>query len=186
MKPKLIVFVLGVIVGLLLAFFVPPLIQGWLPEGMTGAKSATTGTVVAKRLEQDRLLLTIESADGAVLATFKQRVPEIDLLVDKGDRVTLGITTYEPFVEDPKILGVKKADQAMPAASEPTPGASAEGEGTMKPGPEVGASPSSEPATESESGDGSGDVSLPPMGPPLEDEPSQPPVGDDGGGANRR
>ena len=43
MKPKLFIFILGVIVGLLVAFFVPPVIQGWLPEGMSGGKSATQG-----------------------------------------------------------------------------------------------------------------------------------------------
>ena len=32
---------------------------------------------------------------------------------------------------------------------------------------------------------GSDDVTLPPMGPPLEDEPQKPPAGDDGGGSNR-
>ena len=88
--------------------------------------------MVAKRLENDRLLLTVESEDGAVLATFKQRVPEIDLLVDTGDHVTLGITSYEPFVEDPKILGVKKAKpgyarrERRRVRREPRPGRRAE------------------------------------------------------------
>lgn len=192
MKPKLFIFVLGVIVGLLLAFFVPPVIQGWLPEGMGGAKSTTTGVVVAKRLEKDRLLLTVESSNGAVLATFKQKVPEIDLLVDKGDEVTLGITSYEPFVEDPKILGVKKADQKKADQSlsgEAGTEAGAEsgmgsnGAGAAGKAPEAGAAAGDGAAPEA--GEGSGDKALPPMGPPLEDEPGKPPAGDDGGGANQ-
>lgn len=180
MRPKLIIFILGVIAGLLIAFFVPPLVQGWLPEGMTGAKSATNGVVVAKRLEDDRLLLTIESADGAVLATFKQKVPEIDLLIDTGDDVTLGITSYEPFVDDPKILGVKKAKAPKPSEGGMQPAA---------PGAEAGhpmgadaangsaAAPGEEPTAEG----GSDDVTLPPMGPPLEDEQKTPGTGTKGG-----
>ena len=181
MKPKLFIFVLGVIVGLLLAFFVPPLIQGWLPEGMGGGKSTTTGVVVAKRLENDRLLLTVESSNGAVLATFKQKVPEIDLLVDNGDEVTLGITSYEPFVEDPKILGVKKADQKKADQSlsgEAGPGATESGMGSNGTGatgktPEEGAGAGDKAAPEA--GKGSDDMTLPPMGPQLEDEQQKPP-----------
>ena len=183
MKPKLLIFILGVIVGLLVAYFVPPVIEGWLPEGMGGAKGATQGVVVAKRLEQDRLLLTVESGDGAVLATFKQRVPEIDLLVDTGDHITLGITSYEPFVEDPKILGVKKAKGAMPGETGDetvkAPEMGADGAGEAEAGAET------ETGNSSEAGEGSGAVTLPPMGPPLEDEPQKPPAGDDGGGSNR-
>jgi hypothetical protein len=126
-----------------------------------------------------------------VLATFKQRVPEIDLLVDTGDHVTLGITSYEPFVEDPKILGVKKAKPGMPGATGAGSGKSLgqglerdttvgeTGAGAAEEGTEVGNGKASE------AGEGSGDVTLPPMGPPLEDEPEKPPAGGDGGGSNR-
>lgn len=123
MKPKLLIFILGVIVGLLLAILGQPVLNALLPEDWGGGAQETTGQVVAKRLQGDRLLLTLESEDGAVLATFQQRVPEIDLLIEEGDRVTLGITSYEPFVEDPKVLGVKKgpkeaAEPMVPAVSE--------------------------------------------------------------------
>ncbi len=192
MKPKLFIFVLGLIVGLLVAYFVPPLVQGWLPEGMGGGGGATNGLVVAKQLEQDRLLLTIESNDGAVLATFRQRVPEINLLVDRGDQVTLGITSYEPFVEDPKILGVKKADMLKPGAGadlgtersgmSPAP----QGDGTeLGNGATMGAGDDSQGAEKGDAaaGDGS-DAPLPPMGPPLEDQPNKPAAGDGGGGTH--
>lgn len=180
MKPKLFVFILGFIVGLLVALTVPPLIESWLPAGLTGAKSATTGQVVAKRLQEDRLLLTIESEDGAVLATFKERVPEIDLLVEKGDQVTLGITRYEPFVEDPKILGVKKGPAEGPIGDGgptgetleglPEPPAASPGDGA----PAALTEPS-EPSERTDERTEGEAATLPPMGPAVEDEPQEPP-----------
>lgn len=173
MKPKLFVFILGFIVGLLVALAVPPLLESWLPAGLVGGESTTTGQVVAKRLQEDRLLLTIESKDGAVLATFKEKVPEIDLLVETGDRVTLGITRYEPFVDDPKILGVKKGpgEEAVDLPEDLTTPPAEPGEGEA-----VGAEPSEgDEASESTEGAEANAPTLPPMGPPLEDEGEPPP-----------
>lgn len=176
MKPKLFVFILGFIVGLLVALVVPPLLESWLPPGFLGGKGGTVGQVVAKRLQEDRLLLTIESEEGAVLATFKERVSEIDLLVDKGDRVTLAITSYEPFVEDPRILGVKKGPEGVGAEAgemaEELPGPAAEGPEGGEPGELA------EPAEASDEAEGEAvgeEVTLPPMGPPLEDQAEEPP-----------
>lgn len=169
MKQKLLIFVLGVIVGLLLAILGQPVLNALLPEGWGGGAQATTGQVVAKRLQDDRLLLTLESEDGAVLATFQQRVPEIDLLIEEGDRVTLGITSYEPFVEDPKVLGVKKRpkEAAEPVsaadapASEPPVEARPEAEEPAEVEPSMD-EPAEEPAPEedaAEEGEGGGDGS---------------------------
>jgi hypothetical protein len=76
------------------------------------------GPVLGKRLEEGRLLLTVDALQGAVLATFSERVAEIDLLVDVGDTITLGVTGYEPFIDDPAFRGVRKAAQT-PAAGRP-------------------------------------------------------------------
>jgi hypothetical protein len=56
-----------------------------------------------------------------MLATFTERVAEIDLLVAPGDTVTLGVPRYQPFVENPSFEGVKKVG-AVPdmSGSEPT------------------------------------------------------------------
>lgn len=52
-----------------------------------------------------------------MLATFRRRVPAIDLLVSPGDSLTLGLEAYRPFVEDPELMGVRK--RRVPAARGP-------------------------------------------------------------------
>ena len=90
--------------------------------GVTGGETLE-GPVLGKREEEGRLLLTVDALQGAVLATFSERVAEINLLVDVGDTITLGVTGYEPFIDDPLFRGVRKATQtaaaAQPRATEP-------------------------------------------------------------------
>ena len=43
-------------------------------------------------------------------AISPSHITEIDLLVEIGDTVTLGLRAYEPFVEDPVIKAVMKPD----------------------------------------------------------------------------
>jgi hypothetical protein len=75
------------------------------------------GIVVKKQQEVDRLLLTISAPEGAILATFKQKVTEIALLVDEGDTVSMNLRRYEPFVEDPTVVRVRKPDQSFSPSS---------------------------------------------------------------------
>jgi hypothetical protein len=83
--------------------------------------------VLVKRRDGERLLLTVETPRGAVLATFRERVAEIDLLVDEGDSVSLGLGRYRPFVEDPSVEGVHKAASGSGRAVEPGPATNGEG-----------------------------------------------------------
>ncbi len=108
MKGKLLFFVLGLIVGAVLLVVLKPVLLPRMPEFLRGKAKATQGRVVAKRLQGDRLLLTVDASEGAVLATFTQKVPEIDLLVDDGDLVTLDLPAYEPFADNPTIRAVRK------------------------------------------------------------------------------
>jgi hypothetical protein len=110
MKVKVFLLVLGFLVGLAAAVLAPGLRERLMPEGWRGAP--TEGVVEEKRSEEGRLLLTLVTADGAVLATFTQRVAEIDLLVAPGDTVSLSLDGYRPFVEDPEIARVIKAPAA--------------------------------------------------------------------------
>jgi hypothetical protein len=66
------------------------------------------GIVTHKQRDQDRLLMTVTTQDGTILATFRQQVAEIDLLVEEQDSITLDVRQYEPFVNDPLVLKVNK------------------------------------------------------------------------------
>ena len=127
---------LGIVLGLAAAVLMPRLWQSLLPQGWKAAP--VEGVVESKRWDDERLLLTLVTADGAVLATFHRQVPEIDLLVAPGDTVSLALGGYRPFVEDPQIARVVKAppeteappptvqpDEALPTQVEEAPPAPA-------------------------------------------------------------
>jgi hypothetical protein len=121
MKGKLLTFVVGFGLGIAAAILAPRYLGPLLPAGLRSESESVEGTVVRRQRDQERLLLTINTAQGAALATFTEKVAEIDLLVDEGDSVTLGLDAYEPFVENPSIRAVHKAGPAgeavVPAAS---------------------------------------------------------------------
>ena len=103
-----LLFVVGLVVGLNVTTLVPQYLEPYLPKILQNNESLVTGVVVRKQLKSDRLLLTISTAQGALLATFKQHITEIDLLVDQHDEVTIELNHKEPFIEDPPIRGVMK------------------------------------------------------------------------------
>ncbi len=116
----LIVLIVGVALGVALTIYGPDYVEPILPGAAKPAKGGIKGQVAAKRLEQGRLLVTVSSPEGAILVTFKKKVPEIDLLVEEGDTVNLDIRKYRPFVEDPDINRVRKPERkAIPAKEEP-------------------------------------------------------------------
>ena len=116
METRLIFLILlvGIALGVVGTIFGPDVAGPYLPEAFRVKKAETIdGEVVRKLGEGDRLLLTVQTSQGSVLVTFKKKVAEIDLLVQQGDTVTLALSRYEPFVEEPAILRVRK--------QEPTP-----------------------------------------------------------------
>ena len=113
MKTWLIVFTLlaGIALGVAGTIFAPEVAGPYLPEAFRVKKAETVdGEVVRKLREGERLLLTVQTSQGSVLATFKKKVAEIDLLVQQGDTITLALGRYEPFVEDPAIERVRKLE----------------------------------------------------------------------------
>ncbi len=120
MKTKLPLFLLGIILGVTGALLWPRFVAPHLPEGLGPSTEAVDGAVLRKMREDGRLLLTIETARGAALAIFTEKVPEIDILVEEGDAVTLALPAYEPFVENPAIRGVRKGAGAA-GVEVPTP-----------------------------------------------------------------
>jgi hypothetical protein len=117
----IVTFLTGLIIGFALPFVVRPFLGDRLPQAVGGRRQSVEGLVTAKQREADRLLITIVAPEGATLVTFTERVPEIDLLVDAGDRVTLTMSRYEPFLEDPNITRVAKPDAAALAEPAATP-----------------------------------------------------------------
>ena len=108
----LVILLVGVGVGVAVPKFLSPTLGPYLPPALQDQSTPVEGTVVRKSREEGRLLLTVSTPRGALLSTFTKQIPEIDLLVEEGDSVTLGISHYEPFVKDPIVKGVMKPDMA--------------------------------------------------------------------------
>ena len=116
---------IGIALGIAGTILAPQVAGPYLPESFRAKKEVVEGEVERKLREQDRLLLTVQTSQGTVLlATFKKKVAEIDLLVQKGDTLTLALRRYEPFVEDPAIERVRKPEAAaQPKGVGPSPAA---------------------------------------------------------------
>ena len=114
------VFVLGVGLGLGAPFLAARYAQPYIPQFLQEAVHPLTGTVTHKERQQDRLLMTVTTRDGTILATFRKQVPEIDLLVEEQDSVTLDVKQYEPFVTDPPVIKVNKLTRQVPEPAQPS------------------------------------------------------------------
>lgn len=118
----ILVFVIGFVLGIVVAVVTRPFLGERLPEAVGGKRQAVQGPVAAKQMQDDRLLLTIVTPSGAILGTFKKKIEEINLLVEPGDTVELTIPGYQPFLDDPEITRVAKPTGAMPVTgSQPPP-----------------------------------------------------------------
>ena len=106
----LVIFLVGVGLGLSIPRFLSPSLSPYLPQALQDQTESVEGTVVRKSREDGKLLLTVSTPRGALLSTFTKKISEIDLLVEEGDSIMLGITRYEPFVNDPHVRGVMKPD----------------------------------------------------------------------------
>ena len=123
-----IVFIIGIGVGVGLASFAPDFFSPYVTRPVNEKSDVLEGIVKEKLAKEDKLLFTVVSPQGALLATFKKNVSEINLLVEKGDTITLRLRQYEPFIQDPKITRVtkgehlekeKKEDSTEPTVSTP-------------------------------------------------------------------
>lgn len=107
-----LLFLVGLALGAVVVAIGPRVAGPYLPAALRGPVESVEGEVTRKQREPDRLLLTVVTPRGAILATFKTRIPEVDLLVAEGDALTLGLRRFEPFVEDPAIQNVRKKTPA--------------------------------------------------------------------------
>lgn len=107
-RKGLLVFAIGFVLGIAAVIIVRPFLSDNLPGAVGGKRESVAGPVAAKQQQGDRLLLTINTRAGAILATFTRKVDEINLLVEQGDTVSLTISGYQPFLENPEITRVGK------------------------------------------------------------------------------
>jgi hypothetical protein len=115
-KPsRLVPFVFGLILGILGTIFLPDYVRPYIPDWVTGKGAAVQGTVTAKLKKENALLLTVNTPDGALLATFRKKVDEIGLLVNEKDMIEFTLPKYTPFVDDPQIIRIVKEQHAAPA-----------------------------------------------------------------------
>lgn len=113
-------FAAGVALGASGMIYGPELVAPYLPESLQRKIPNLDGTVVVKKREGDRLLLAIQTQEGSILATFKEKVAETELLISEGDLITIVLRQYKPFVEDPVISRVREK-QPKPQLGELTP-----------------------------------------------------------------
>lgn len=121
----LIAFLLGIGVGVGAPLVAPQLVTPYLSKIRPAHPESVEGQVVRKQRDPDRLLLTISTRKGVLLATFRKQVEEIDLLVDEGYSVTIRLPEYAPFIENPKIERVYAAPPTTNADTPPAPASQA-------------------------------------------------------------
>jgi hypothetical protein len=117
-RPLVLTFVLGTVAGVIGATVVPRIVSPYFPAGEDEQPELYPGVVRSKELEDDRLLLTLVTSRGTMLAIFTANLSEIGLLVERGDSLTLALREYSPFVTDPDIYRVGKSD---PSTAAPAP-----------------------------------------------------------------
>ncbi len=113
-QSRTIPFVSGLILGILGMIFLPGYVKPYLPQWAGGETIAVKGTVTAKQRMEKTVLLAVNMPEGVLLATFKKKVDEINLLVNEKDTIELTVEKYAPFIDDPKIIWVGKEEPAPP------------------------------------------------------------------------
>ncbi len=115
MRQVLITLLIGIAAGAAGAVYLPGAALPYLPDALTGRRTTMRGVVVTKEKKPASLLLTVNTQEGALLATFTRSAEETNLLLGPGDSVELRVKDYEPFIENPKILRVVKSGPPVPA-----------------------------------------------------------------------
>jgi len=120
-QSRTIPFVVGLILGILCTIYLPGYVRPYLPESISGKETVVKGTVTAKEKKADALLLTVNTPEGALLATFKRGADEVSLLINEKDEIQFTLPKYVPFIDDPKIIRVVKEQKAVAAPAEAPP-----------------------------------------------------------------
>lgn len=106
-------FLLGLILGVVGTIYLPNYARPYIPQWAMGKAIVVKGTVAAKQKKESVLLLTVDTPEGVLLASFTRKVDEINLLINEKDTIEFTLPKYMPFIDDPKIIRVVK-EQAVP------------------------------------------------------------------------
>jgi small basic protein len=112
--------IVGIALGVVGTLRLPSLAAPYLPASLVLPTRTVEAEVTKKLREPDRILLRLQVDHTLVLATFTRKVPEVDLLVQEGDTITVALPQNRTFVDDPVIHAVQHpAAAAAPAAPSP-------------------------------------------------------------------
>ena len=108
--------VVGIAIGAAGAMKLPTRVDAYLPAVLRPSETHLTGPVLGKQRERDRVLLKIAADHQVLVATFTEKIPEVDLLVAVSDTVTLDVPgKLQSFVENPFIQAVTRGTPATQA-----------------------------------------------------------------------
>jgi hypothetical protein len=111
-------FIFGLILGVVGTIYLPNYVRPYIPQWAMGKAIVVKGTVAAKQKKESVLLLTVDTPEGVLLASFTRKVDEINLLINEKDAIEFTLSKYMPFIDDPKIIRVVKEQAvSVPAAS---------------------------------------------------------------------
>ncbi|NJL16123.1 MAG: hypothetical protein HC938_01930 [Nitrospira sp.] len=100
--------ILGFISAVMMNLFAPELLDPYTRQFIPSDQiESVRGMVVKKQRDPARLLLTLSTSKGVLLATFTKKLEELDLLIAEGYTTTIRLRTYSPFVENPVIERVE-------------------------------------------------------------------------------
>jgi hypothetical protein len=99
---------LGFLSAVMINLFAPELLDPYTRQFIPSDQiESVRGIVVKKQRDSARLLLTLSTSKGVLLATFTQKLEELDLLIAESYTITIRLRTYSPFVENPVIERVE-------------------------------------------------------------------------------
>jgi len=112
-----VTLLVGIILGFGIATRGPTVIAPYLPKAVGGSSVRVEGQVVRKQRDGNRLLVKVETPQGPMLVVFSEKAPDLDVLLDPGDRITL-LTPggYTTFVDNPALEHVAGSSRSQPAA----------------------------------------------------------------------
>ncbi len=113
-------FILGFFSAMILDLVAPELLEPYTRQFIPATQiESVSGKVVKKDREPTRLLMTLSTPKGVLLATFTQKIEELDLLIAEGYTTTIRLRTYSPFVENPVIERVETSTADQDSESRP-------------------------------------------------------------------